>query len=367
MQVPPIDLFEWQLKNSSKAVYNLALSNIHGVSWEEYQQLTGFSIPTGFNLGENSHYGASHLKETLSSMYHCTPANVVTTVGASEANFLVFLSLLEKGDEFIIEQPGYQPMWSAPERLGARRIIWPRTFEEKFQCNLDSLEERITQKTKLIVMTNLHNPSSILSPRHHIEKIAQIAQNHDAYVLIDEIFLDGSFKPQPSSFGMRNVIVTSSVTKVFGLGGLHTGWIIAPQEIATQCQHCKGYTSAASPYISELMTAHALQKGKEQLIQRFQKRVKTNYVLLKNWMKEQRDVLRWVEPDGGIFCFPKFTLHMSSVELCQRLLNECQVLVAPGTYFNQDGYIRLSYGCEESKLKEGLDVLGKGLRKIHGG
>ena len=90
MQVPPIDLFEWLLKNSSKAVYNLALSNIHGVSWEEYHQITSFSIPTGFDLGENAHYGSIQLKETLASMYHCTPENVETTVGASEANFLVF-------------------------------------------------------------------------------------------------------------------------------------------------------------------------------------------------------------------------------------------------------------------------------------
>jgi aspartate/methionine/tyrosine aminotransferase len=289
----------------------------------------------------------------------------VTTTGASEANFLVFSSLLTNSDDFIVEQPGYQPLWRTPEVLGAQRITWPRPFEKKFQLDIDVLESLITNKTKLIVITNLHNPSGVLTDKKTIETIAEIAQQHHTYLLIDEIFLDGSFIRQPSSFGIPNVIITSSATKIYGRGGLHTGWLIAPKEIKERCQQMKAHTTAASSYLSELMTAKILSTANDDLIKRFQKKTKNNFLILKKWMNQHKDELQWVEPHGGIFCFPKYTLNISSVELCKHLLNKHKLLVNPGTHFNQEGHVRLSYGCDIFLLQKALDELENGLQNLH--
>jgi aspartate/methionine/tyrosine aminotransferase len=365
MHAPGIDLFEWLLQNAPNATYNLAFSNIYGLSVEKYQKYTGFTLPKNFDLGSNIQYGASELKKTLCSMYNCTPDNIVTTTGASEANFLVFSSLLSQGDEFIIEQPGYQPMWLTPEMLGARRINWSRKFENKFRVDVETLQSLITEKTKLVVITNLHNPSGVLTNQKTIKTIAEIAEEHGAYVLVDEIFLDGSYSKKPSCFGIPNVLVTSSATKIYGLGGLHTGWIIAPEEMATQCQRMKAHTTGASSFISEIMTAHLLNNARDEVIKRFQKHATTNRVVMKKWMTQHKDLLKWVEPDGGIVCFPKYSLDIPSVDLCKHLFEEQKILVNPGAYFNSEGFIRLSFGGDKETLQSGLEALTNGLQDVH--
>jgi aspartate/methionine/tyrosine aminotransferase len=364
MQAPRIDLFEWLLKNASRATYNLAFSNIHGVTVQEYKSLAEFPLVDNFELGSNAQYGADELKNTLCLMYTCTNENIVTTTGASEANFLVFSSLLGKGDEFIIEQPAYQPMWLTPEMLGARRVILPRRFDQRFRVQPETLERLITKKTKLVVLTNLHNPSGMLMDQATIKEISQIATDHGIYVLVDEIFLHGSFSPQPSSFGIPNVIVTSSATKIYGLGGLHSGWIIAPEDVARLCQRTKAHTTGASSYTSEIMTARILHAARDELRERFLKRAKTNLGYLETWMDQHPEFFEWCRPDGGLVCFPKYTMNMPSMDLCKYLLKTQGVLINPGTYFDHDGFVRISYGCDTRILQDALDALEKGLRDL---
>jgi aspartate/methionine/tyrosine aminotransferase len=364
MQAPNVDLFDWLLHHAAEARYNLAFSNIHGITFEEFQRLTNFSFPPDFNLGINQQYGAPELKETLRSIYKSELSNIVTTTGASEANFLLFSSLLTNGDECIIEQPGYPPIWLAVEMLGARRINWPRAFDRKFKLDLESLPTLCTKKTKVIVLTNLHNPSGVYTDAGTIKAVAEIAGDHGAYVLVDELFLDGSQTRHSSCYGPSNVIVTSSATKIYGFGGLHTGWMIAPEELAARCQRMKAYTTGASSFVSEIMTAALLKHAREAVITRFQQRAMRNSAVVKEWMTQHGDLLRWVEPDGGLVCFPKYSLKISSIDLCKYLFETQKVLVNPGTYFNSDGFIRLSYWCETDTLRDGLEALAKGLDAI---
>lgn len=364
MRAPRVDLFDWLHVNAPKATYNLAYSNIYGVTTEEYQQLIGFSLPKDFDLGINEAHGSKELIHTLSKMYQCLEENIVTTTGASEANYLVFSSLLEPGDEFIIEQPSYQPMWLTLEMLGGRCVPWPRRFESNYRLDLETLKHLMTKKTKVIVLTNLHNPSGVWADRKTIESVAKIAEAHGCYVVVDEIYLDGSFTRHPSSYGVPNVIVTSSATKVYGLGGLHTGWIVAPADVSAECQRRKSHTTGASSYVSEVMTARAFGTARDALIARFQNRAEKNLVLLRKWMLGHQDVLDWVEPDGGIVCFPKYHLDIPSVPLCQRLLDDAGILVNPGAFFNQEGHFRLSYGLEPETLEHALYALGDTLGRI---
>jgi aspartate/methionine/tyrosine aminotransferase len=364
MHAPRIDLFEWLLQKSPQAIYNLAYSNITGVTNEEYQKYNGFSIPDDFDLGINAQYGADELKKILCDMYKTTFDNIVTTTGASEANFLVFSALLSPHDDFIIEQPGYQPMWLTPEMLGAQKIIWPRRFKNNFCLDIELLNKLFTKKTKLVVLTNLHNPSGVVTDRNSIRMIAKIAEEHNACVLIDEIFLDGSFIPHPSAFGIPNVIVSSSATKVYGLGGLHTGWIVAPGDIAKQCQRLKAHSTGASSYMSEIMTASVLRDARGSLLERFQQRARTNLEILTKWMKEHTEFFEWVKPDGGIVCFPKYSMQISSLELCLYLFETQKILLNPGIFFNAEGFIRLSYGIDEVLLQNALDALERGLKSL---
>jgi aspartate/methionine/tyrosine aminotransferase len=364
MQAPVVDIFEWLLSRAPHARYNLAYSNIQGMTVQEYQKLTNFSFPPDFDLGVNQQYGAPELKETLCSQYHCNERNIVTTTGATEANFLLFSSLLDTGDEVIIEQPVYQPLLLTPQVRGARVITWPRAFEQKFSINIETLKHLVSKKTRLVVLTNLHNPSGVYTDTATIRSVAEIAADHGVYVLVDELFLDGASVKKPSCFGVPNVIVTSSVTKIYGLGGLHTGWLAAPEEIAAQCQRLKAHTTGSSSYTAELMTARLLKNARDAAITRFQSLTRSNRAVVKEWIQNQ-ELLRWVEPDGGLVCFPKYSLAVPSVDLCTYLFDTHKILVNPGTYFDAEGFIRLSYGIETDVLKEGLDAFAAGLNDIH--
>ena len=364
MQAPRIELFDWLLQKAPQATYNLAFSNIYGLTMQEYKALSGFQLPDDFELGSNAQYGADVLKKTLQTLYDCEMSNIVTTTGATEANFLVFSVLLGKGDEFLMEQPGYQPLWLTPEMLGARRIDLPRRFEDAFKVDVEKLSALLTKKTKLVVLTNLHNPSGKMMDEKTLSSIANIASEFGAYVLVDEIFLHGSAQFLKSSFGIPNVIVTGSATKIYGLGGLHTGWIIAPPEIASLCQRLKAHTTGASAHTSEVLTAHILQAAHPMLIKRFQERAKPNLDYLKKWMNAHTEFFDWVPPDGGIICFPRYHMKISSLDLCTTLFKMQKILINPGSFFNQDGFVRMSFGCELPLLQDALDALEKGLQHL---
>ncbi len=365
MIIPRIELFEWLRNNHERADYVLAFSKMKGVSKREYDELVDYDPGPELDLGRGDPNGANEFKQILTQMYGCGIDNIVTTSGGTQANFLVFLATLSKKDEFIIEQPGYQPMWLTPEMMEAKKVPWFRRFNDEFRLDVDALDALITDRTKLIVLTNPHNPTGVVADRElEIRRVAEIAQARGVYVLIDEIFLDGASVPQISAYGLPNVIVTSSMTKVYGLGGQRTGWIIAPLEIATECQHAKVHTNGSSSYVGEMMNAHALRNAREFLIQRFNKLSVSNFLVLSEWMEANQDILEWVEPHGGVMCFPRYRVNMSSIELCQKLLHDHGVMVNPGEYFNLDRHIRLGYVCSEDMLRSGLKALGKGLREL---
>jgi aspartate/methionine/tyrosine aminotransferase len=365
MKIPRIELFEWLRNNHERADYVLAFSKMKGLSKREYDELVQYDLDPELDLGRGDPHGANEFKQVLSQMYGCGIDNIVTTSGGTQANFLVFLATLSKNDEFIIEQPGYQPMWLTPEMMESKKVPWIRHFNDEFRLDIDALDALITNRTKLIVLTNPHNPTGVVADRElEIRKVAEIAQARGIYVLIDEIFLDGASAPQVSVYSLPNVIVTSSMTKVYGLGGQRTGWIIAPLEIAAECQHAKVHTNGSSSYVGEMMNAHALRNAREFLIQRFNKLSMPNFHVLSEWMEANQDIVEWVEPHGGVMCFPKYRANMSSIELCQKLLHDHSVMVNPGEYFNLDGHIRISYVCSEGILRSGLKALGKGLREL---
>lgn len=365
MNIPRIELFEWLQNNHERAEHVLAFSKMKGLSKREYNELVRYDLEPELDLGRGDPRGANEFKQILMEIYDCAFDNIVTTSGGTQANFLVFLATLNKKDEFIIEQPGYQPMWLTPEMMGARKIPWLRRYEDEFRLDVDALEGLISDRTKLIVLTNPNNPTGVVADRElEIKKIAEIAQARGIYVLIDEIFLDGAAEPQVSAFGLANVIITSSMTKVYGLGGQRTAWIIAPPEIAAQCQHAKAHTNGSSSYVGELMTAYALRNARNLLVQRFKKHSASNFHVLEEWMEAHQDIVEWVRPHGGIMCFPRYKVNMPSIELCQQLLDNYGVMVNPGEYFNMDGHFRLGYACSEDVLRNGLDALGAGLKEL---
>src|SRR5215471_9003925 len=211
---------EWA-KLHAGAKYNLAASGVKGVPLSELQvKLDELELSAAGN------YGYPPLLERLASRYGVERRNVATAIGTSMANYLAMSAVLEPGDEVIIEQPAYDPMVEIGHYLGAVVKRIPRRPEHGWQVQIEELEN-LVDKTRLIVLTNLHNPSGALLAEETLRAIGDVAKRVGARVLVDEVYLELLFdRPFRSAFHLgENFLVTSSLTKAYGLSGLRCGWI----------------------------------------------------------------------------------------------------------------------------------------------
>src|SRR5262249_50080832 len=148
-------------------------------------------------------------------------------------NYLAMSAVLEPGDEVVIEDPAYDPMVEIGHYLGAVVKRIPRRPENKFQIDVSELKKIVSGKTKLIVLTNLHNPSGVLIEKSVLREIGEVARSAGALVMVDEVYLELLFdRPLRSAFHLgEHFLVTSSLTKAYGLSGLRCGWILAAPEL----------------------------------------------------------------------------------------------------------------------------------------
>ncbi len=159
---------------------------------------------------------------------------MVTAAGTSGANYLAFSTLLDPGDEVLVEHPTYGLLTDAIESVGAVVKRFSRTHENGYALEPEAVRRAITPRTKLVVVTNLHNPSSVLTGESVLREVGEIARSVGARVLVDEVYLDAVYENTPrSSFHLGpQFVVTSSLTKVYGVSGLRCGWILAEPDLA---------------------------------------------------------------------------------------------------------------------------------------
>ena len=216
-------------KTSAGAKYNLALSDL------QHFPLSDLSVRfSDLSITGASGYGYQPLLEAIARKENVTTDCVVETLGTSMANYIAMAALIEPGDEIIIEHPTYELLLSIAQYLGANVKRFHRRFEGKFLIDIDELRRAVTSKTKLIIITNLHNPSSAFTDEETLKQIGAIAENVGANVLVDEVYLDAAFAKKPrSAFHLgEQFVTTNSLTKVYGLSGLRCGWILAEPKLA---------------------------------------------------------------------------------------------------------------------------------------
>ena len=182
--------------------------------------------------------GASHpryrpLRDAIAKRYGTSVEQVVTADGTSMANFLAMATLISPGDEVLLEHPTYELLLGAASFLGASIKRFERKPEEGFRLDPAKIKAAMSERTRLIVITNLHNPSSALAGDAELREIGRLAASAGARVLVDEVYLDSANPPRRSAAHLGSEFVcTNSLTKCYGLSGLRCGWILAEPELA---------------------------------------------------------------------------------------------------------------------------------------
>ena len=346
-------------KTRPKVKYDLALSGILNLPFAEL----GARIEDLDLNGDNS-YGYRPLVEALAKHCDVEPGSVVTiSGGTSMANHLAMAAALEHGDEVLIEEPTYEPILAVAEYLGANIKRFPRSFENGFRVDVNELAKQITSRTRLIVLTNLHNPSSTLIDEETLKQIGEMARRVGARVLVDEVYLEAMFEAAPRSsvhLGPE-FIATSSLTKGYGLSGLRCGWILAEPDFAQRMRRLHDIFGAVGPQPSERLSVVALAKL-PKVIARAKKILETNRAVLGEFL-DSREELKVVRTESGTTSFPRL-LKGRVEDLCAVLTEKYDTAVVPGRFFESPQHFRIGLCAEPELFHEGVKRLGSALDEL---
>src|ERR1043166_5130639 len=249
------DYMHWS-KTHSRAQFNLATSGVAPFPLRELPiDLKELEIN-----GDNS-YGYAPLQRAIAAHHGVDPECVVESAGTSMANHLAMAAILEPGDEVLIEHPAYGPILDVAHYLEANVKRFRRVEENGWAVDPAEVRRCVTPKTRLIVITNLHNPTSALTPESVLREIGDIARSISGLVLVDEVYLDAVYEGTPrTSFHLGSeFVVTSSLTKVYGVSGLRCGWLLAAPGIAWKMRPLDDLYSATPVHPGELFSVAAFQ------------------------------------------------------------------------------------------------------------
>ncbi|MGB9180182.1 MAG: aminotransferase class I/II-fold pyridoxal phosphate-dependent enzyme [Pyrinomonadaceae bacterium] len=308
-------------------------------------------------------YGYEPLQRLLAEKSDVTTDCVVAATGTSMANHLAMASLIEAGEEVLIEHPTYELLLSLARYLGAEVKRFSRSFENGFRIDLQEIEGAVTERTKLIVLTNLHNPSSTLTDSDTLKQIGELAGSVGARVLVDEVYLDAAFDLQPrSAFHLgEEFITTNSLTKVYGLSGLRCGWILAEPKLAERMWRLNDLFGVNPSHTAELLSCIAL-KHLDQVASHARTLLETNRQELNRFF-DTRDDLESIKLEYGTVSFPRVKSG-NAEDLCALLREKYETSVVPGSFFEMPQHIRIGIGGDTETLTAGLERLGDALDEV---
>lgn len=346
-------------KTSSQARFNLATSGLPNLPLKQLQvSIEDLEITDGG-------YGYEPLKAAIGRRYGIDTDSIVTAAGTSFANHLAMAALINLGDEVVFESPAYEPMLATALFLGADVKRFARTFEDEFEVLPEVVERSVTPATRLIVLTNLHNPSGVLTGNDILKIVGDIATSVNAKVLVDEVYMETLFEPHPrTAFRLgKEFVITSSLTKTFGLSGLRCGWIFAEPELAKRMWLLNDVFAATPVHAGERLSVLAF-KQLQKIAHDAKQLLDGNRQLLDNFL-HSRDDLEAIRPKFGTTMFPRLKSG-SADRLCDLLREEYETSVVPGRFFEMPEHFRIGFAGDTETLKEGLERLGMALDRVGG-
>jgi hypothetical protein len=314
-------------------------------------------------IGGTGPYGYQPLMERLAAKAAVPEQNVVYTLGTSMANYIALTALVHRGDEVLVERPTYDPLLAILEHRGARISRFDRRPEKGFRLGLGELERKLTPQTRLVVLCNLHNPSSSLTAEDTMRQVGEMAAKVDARVFVDEVYLETLFdQPWRSAFHLgSNFVVTSSLTKAYGLSGIRCGWILAQPELVRRMWQIVDFTYGSPVHPAELMAVIALD-NLDRVRDRARALLQTNRVLINDFLAAHPQLD--CEPSRfGNTIFPRLKAG-SAAEFVSILREQFETSVVPGDFFEQPQHFRIGFCCATDTLIAGLERMSAALKSF---
>lgn len=369
MKIEPFKMERMQSTWENVVIYNLSESGVHPLALQELINKEELDELLSLGLGYCQTNGTPELRETISRFYPGSNIDqILVTNGSAEANFVLIWSNIEPGDEVLFMLPNYMQMWGLTRGFGA--TVKPFFLKEnlKWAPDVEELKKLITDKTKMIIITNPNNPTGAILSEEAMKTIIDLAQEADAWILADEVYQGAELEPEitPSFYGKYDkAIVVNGLSKAYGLPGLRVGWIVAPEDFIKKTWPYHDYTTIAPSILSDRLAQIALTpRNREKILKRTRDILKTNLPVLESWLKEHSDIFTFIPPQAGAIAFVRYNLRINSTQLVYKLIEEKSVLIVPGDHFEMDHYLRLGFGEKEKKLLEALELIKETIQEV---
>ena len=356
----------------NRVAWNLSESGVHPLRVSELLDTPAhLSALLELELGYPQTNGTVPLREAIAAIYPgATPDHVQVTNGGSEANCILLMRLVAPGDEIVFMTPNYMQSSGLARALGATLHPWRLRetgtgSDARWAPDLDELRRLVSPNTRAILVCNPNNPTGARLTDAELDDICRVAASVGAWVIADEIYrgAERDADDTPTIWGRyERAVVSSGLSKAYGLPGLRIGWVVAPRSLISEIWAVHDYTTIAPGGINDRLARIALEPARrETLLARTRGIIRANYPLVRRWIDKQ-DGLTHIAPEAGAIVFVRHDGPRPSSQLTERLREERSVLIVPGDHFDMDGYLRIGFGSDPVYLESALTLVGEFLR-----
>jgi aspartate/methionine/tyrosine aminotransferase len=358
----PTRYLEWARRFYGRVKFDMATSGISAVPIAE------LGLPAPGELDDPA--GWERLREAIRAYNDVPPREAVAALGTSHALWLAFSSLLSPGDDILIEAPTYEPLLCIAEGVGARVVRFERIAAARFEVDPDRVAHAITPRTRVVALTNLHNPSGVRTPPDVLRAVARVAERHGASLVVDEVYApfdaladdSGVFRGSARALA-PNIVAVASLSKCYGLALQRVGWLLGPADVARRSEDAMTATCGILPLAYANLARSAFCRV-SWLASRARAGLGARRTRVAAWITSQG--YSWSEPAEGLFGLVRLPGAGDLTPVIERAARERDVLVAAGSFFDVPDGFRISWSAPADALEEGLGRLGEALRGIGG-
>jgi len=347
--------------------YDMSESGVRPLTLRELVEM-GFDLDAFLDvpLGYSQSNGTIELRERIAAHYPgATIDHIEVTNGTSEANYLIALSQLRPGDEIAMELPNYLQMPGVARSLGATVRTFRLRQETGWEPDWEEFERAVTPRTKLLYLSNPNNPTGAVLSDEAMRRIADRCTDTGTWLLADEVYLGAEIdRPRTTSFwGLSDrVIVTSGLSKAYGIPGVRVGWLVGPPSLVAECWTQHDYITIGPNKMSDRIARVAVEpENRERCYARTREILRRNLPIAREWVDGFGGWLTWREPQAGAIALLAYSGDTPSVEIADGIRSQQSTLIVPGSHVGLEGHLRIWLGGREDVLREGLRRIAAGL------
>ena len=370
MRIEPFAMERMQSTWENVVDYDMSESGVRPLTLRELAAM-GFDLDAFLDepLGYSQSNGTVPLRERLCALY---PGSVVdgieVTNGTSEANYLVLLTLVAPGDAVALEAPNYMQVPGVARSLGATVRTFHLRQDRGWEPDWQELEAAVQPDTRVLYLSNPNNPTGAVLPEAAMHRIVERCDRTGTWILADEVYLGAEIdRPRtPSFWGTSDrVIVTSGLSKAYGIPGVRIGWIVGPPALVADCWSQHDYLTIGPNKLSDRIAQAAVEPAnRERCYARTRAILRENLPIAREWVAGFGGRVTWREPEAGAIALLKYDAPVSSLDVAERVRINQSTLIVPGVHVGLEGHLRVWLGGREAFLREGLRRIGRELKPV---